>query len=156
MSHAADVVSILKLHKHTLATAESCTGGLISGEITNVPGASEVFLGGVVSYANAAKESLLGVSYETLTEQGAVSEAAALAMAAGARRALHADYGVSVTGIAGPSGGTPDKPVGLVWIAVAGPTRARARAYRFDGNRDAVREETVEAALAQLLEEISG
>ncbi|MCI0744764.1 MAG: competence/damage-inducible protein A [Verrucomicrobia subdivision 3 bacterium] len=117
----AVVVRLLTERKQTLALAESCTGGLIANRITNVPGASAVLLAGVVAYSNEAKQQLLGVSAETLAAHGAVSEPVAREMAQGARKRTGADYAVSVTGIAGPSGGTPEKPVGTVYIGVATP-----------------------------------
>jgi len=115
----AVVVGLLRARKKTLALAESCTGGLIANRITDVPGASEIFLGGVVSYANSAKEKFLGVRAETLTTHGAVSEPVARAMAVGAREKFGSDFAMAVTGIAGPSGGTAEKPVGTVFIALA-------------------------------------
>ncbi len=114
------VVRLLTEKKKTLALAESCTGGFIANKITNVPGASAVFLGGVVSYANSAKEKFLGVRAETLKRHGAVSEAVAREMAEGAREKFGADFALAVTGIAGPGGGTAEKPVGTVFIALAG------------------------------------
>jgi nicotinamide-nucleotide amidase len=122
----------------TLATAESCTGGLVSARLTTVPGASEVFVGGVVSYSNEAKRRLLGVPEEILTEYGAVSAETAAAMAAGARAALHADVALGVTGVAGPDGGTPEKPVGLVFLHVEGPDRDAALRLELPGDREAV------------------
>ncbi len=113
------VVALLTARKQTLAVAESCTGGLIAHRITNIPGASAVFLGGVIPYANAAKQALLGVRPETLDRDGAVSEATAREMAIGVRTRLNADYGLAITGIAGPGGGTLEKPVGTVFIALA-------------------------------------
>ena len=113
------VVKLLAQKKKTLALAESCTGGLIANRITDVPGASEVFLGGVVSYANAAKEKFLSVRAETLQSHGAVSEAIAREMALGAKEKFNSDFAIAVTGIAGPSGGTAEKPAGTVFIALA-------------------------------------
>jgi nicotinamide-nucleotide amidase len=115
----AVVVRLLTARKKTLALAESCTGGNIAHRVTNVPGASSVFLGGVVSYANEAKEKILGVRSQTLKEHGAVSEIVACEMAEGAREKFGADFAIAVTGIAGPGGGTPEKPVGTVFIALA-------------------------------------
>jgi nicotinamide-nucleotide amidase len=128
------VIRELTQRGQTLALAESCTGGHIAHRITNIPGASAAFLAGYVTYANAAKVRTLGVREELLREFGAVSEAVAREMAEGARRVSGADWALSVTGIAGPSGGTPDKPVGTVWMALAGPdgTEAVQRLNRFD------------------------
>lgn len=122
----------------TLATAESCTGGLVSARLTAVPGASEVFVGGVVSYSNGAKRRLLGVPGEILSEHGAVSAETAAAMAAGAREALDADVALAVTGVAGPEGGTPGKPVGLVFLHVQAPEREAALRLELPGDREAV------------------
>ncbi|MEZ4273019.1 MAG: nicotinamide-nucleotide amidohydrolase family protein [Myxococcota bacterium] len=112
------VVALLKSSKQTLATAESCTGGLVGDLITDIPGSSEIFVGGVVAYSNAVKESLLGVNSQILVEHGAVSEATVLEMARGVKKRLHSDIGLAISGIAGPGGGTPDKPVGTLWFAV--------------------------------------
>ncbi len=117
----AVVVRLLKERKETLAVAESCTGGHIANRITDVPGASAVFLGGCVTYSNEVKQNLLGVSGETLAKHGAVSEPVAREMASGVRTRLKADYALATTGIAGPDGGTPEKPVGTVFIALATP-----------------------------------
>src|SRR4029077_14962107 len=114
------MVRLLTERKETLALAESCTGGAIANRMTNVPGASAVLLAGLVTYSNQAKEKFLGVGAGTLVEHGAVSEAVAREMAEGARRQTQADYALSVTGIAGPSGGSPSKPVGTVFIGLAG------------------------------------
>jgi len=116
----ADVLRLLKERKQTLALAESCTGGCIAHRLTNVPGASVVFLGGVVAYSNAAKQKFLGVRAGTLTARGAVSEAVAREMAEGARKKFGADFALAVTGIAGPTGVTRRKPVGTVFMALAG------------------------------------
>lgn len=140
-----------------LATAESCTGGLVGARLTKVPGASDVFLGAVVAYANEVKESALGVSTETLERSGAVSAECALEMAQGARRALSADVAVSITGIAGPDGGSEEKPVGLVFFCVASEKETLAQEIRFSGDRDQIRRYATVAALhllRRLLEEI--
>ena len=135
------------------ATAESCTGGLIAGAITDVSGSSGWFERGFVTYSNEAKIELLGVRPETLSRFGAVSEETARAMVAGALERSRADVAVAVTGVAGPTGGTPEKPVGLVWLAwgVRGAA-VEAASRRFPGNRAAVREATVAVALDGLLE----
>jgi nicotinamide-nucleotide amidase len=131
---------LLRERRETLALAESCTGGLIGSMITDVPGSSDYFLGGVVSYANSAKEELLGVSPETLSLHGAVSVEAASEMARGARERFGASIGAAVTGIAGPDGGTPEKPVGTVCLAVSGPGgRSVAKKRVFPGDRGVVR-----------------
>jgi nicotinamide-nucleotide amidase len=138
----------LKKRGLTLAVAESCTGGLMGSRITSVPGSSAYFLGGVLSYANSAKIRLLGVPAKIISNRGAVSEECASAMARGARRALGADLGVSITGVAGPDGGTKAKPVGLVFISVSGPGRAESvKRLEINGPRDAVRSRAVTAAL---------
>lgn len=141
------VLADLELSLMTLAVAESCTGGLLSARLTDVPGASAVFLGGVVSYSNEAKEALVGVPRELLVEHGAVSEPTARAMAAGARSAFSSDWGIGITGIAGPTGGTPDKPVGLVHWAVAGPSGIAAARRVFTADRAIVRLWSVHMAL---------
>ncbi|MBI1317683.1 MAG: nicotinamide-nucleotide amidohydrolase family protein [Candidatus Hydrogenedens sp.] len=153
MSSAAEIVAALQQRHATLCTAESCTGGLVSAAITSVAGASNVFLGGVTAYANTAKIALLGVPESILEAHGAVSEETAAAMASGARRAFRADYAISVTGIAGPGGGTAEKPVGLVYIGAEGPARSVVRRCLFDGDRDSVRAQTVAAAF-DLLKEV--
>lgn len=131
----------------TVALAESCTGGLVAKRLTDVPGSSAYFLGGVVAYSNEAKAALLGVSEETLRRHGAVSAETAVEMALGAVRRFGAALGVSVTGIAGPGGGSEEKPVGLVFIGCAAGERALARRFQFTGNRDRVRQYTAMAAL---------
>jgi len=134
----------------TLATAESCTGGLISSRITDVPGSSGAFLMGAVCYANEAKTGILGVPPGMIAAHGAVSEEVAIAMAEGARRRSGADVAVSDTGIAGPSGGTPEKPVGLVWIGISSAKGSRAERHLFAGDRATVKLRASQAALALL------
>ncbi len=135
----------------TLATAESCTGGLVAHHITNVSGSSAYFLGGFVTYANEAKETLVGVRHDTLVAYGAVSEQTARQMAYGARQRLGADIGLSVTGIAGPTGGTSEKPVGLVYIALSAADADRCQRYVWQGNRLQNKEQSAQAALQLLL-----
>ena len=134
----------------TLAVAESCTGGLIGHRLTNVPGSSTYFLGGVIGYSYDAKERLLGVSHDTLYDFGAVSEQTVREMARGARRALGADIAVAVTGIAGPGGAMPGKPVGLTWIALSARDTDEARQFTWSGNRETNKAQSADAALSLL------
>jgi nicotinamide-nucleotide amidase len=131
----------------TLATAESCTGGLVAERLTSVPGASDVFLGGIVAYANAMKERELGVPTDTLADYGAVSAETARAMAAGVRSRLGADVGLAVTGIAGPGGGTPEKPVGLVHVHVETPSESRGVDFSYPADREWIRRRAAVAVL---------
>lgn len=133
------LVKALCAAKKTMATAESCTGGMIASKIVNVSGASDVFLEGCVTYSNAAKMRTLGVKAETLERFDAVSRETALEMAEGARRRADADYAVSVTGLAGPGGGTPEKPVGTVWLGLATREGVQARLLQLHGNRERIR-----------------
>ena len=134
----------------TVAAAESLTGGNVSARITAISGASNYFLGGIVAYSNAAKASVLGVSEETLATRGAVSAECAREMAEGARRAFGADVAVATTGIAGPGGATERKPVGLVYIALAGPDGVTTEEFHFPGGRAVVTDASTEAALLML------
>jgi nicotinamide-nucleotide amidase len=131
----------------TLATAESCTGGMVATRLTSVPGSSDVVLGGIVAYANQVKQAELGVPEEILRAHGAVSAATAAAMASGARARLGADVGVSVTGVAGPGGGTPEKPVGLVYVHVETPDASRGLEFSYPADRDGVRRRAAVSAL---------
>ena len=151
MSVEEAIGNLLTQRGQTLTTAESCTGGLLSHRITNVPGSSAYFLGGLITYSNEAKEALLNVSHATLLAHGAVSEETAREMARGARRRLGADIAVSVTGIAGPSGGTPEKPVGLVYIALSAPDSERCQRHLWHGDRIANKEQSTDAALKLIL-----
>ncbi len=138
-----------------LATAESCTGGLIAAALTDIAGSSDVFDRGFVTYSNEAKMEMLGVSVATLSQHGAVSEQVAIEMAQGAQVRSNADLVVSVTGIAGPGGGTAEKPAGTVWLATVFKGRTIAVLHRFPHkNRDAVRHLSVEAALDLMLERV--
>jgi nicotinamide-nucleotide amidase len=134
-SLASVVLELLRRRDETVAVAESCTGGGIGAALAAVPGASDVFLGGVIAYANAVKQQVLGVSQTSLAVNGAVSDPVALAMAAGVRQLTGASWGIAVTGIAGPGGGTAAKPVGLVHIAVAGPDGSISEGVHFSASR---------------------
>lgn len=144
------VVKLLNTQGLTVTCAESCTGGLLSGRLINVPGVSDVYRAGFVTYSNKAKQSLIGVRGRTLKQYGAVSPQTAREMALGAARAARADVAVSVTGIAGPDGGTEEKPVGLVYIGCCVKGRVTVKKYQFSGNRSKIRESTVAAALTLL------
>ena len=139
-----------------LALAESCTGGLVGNRITDVAGSSAYFLGGLISYAYEAKVDLLGVQWETLNSKGAVSREVVLEMARGARKVLHADIAVSVSGIAGPGGAMPGKPVGTTWIGLATNDGEWARLFQFSGNRIENKSQSAEAALQMLLDHLQG
>ena len=146
------------LHKRNLklVLAESCTGGLVGSRITDVPGSSEYFLGGVVAYAYEAKAELLGVSWDTLNSKGAVSRETVLEMARGVRSRMNGDIAVSVSGIAGPGGGTPEKPVGTTWIGLAAEDGEWAKMYQFSSNREGNKSQAGEAALHLLLDYLQG
>lgn len=150
MSLACNVLKALA--GRTLATAESCTGGMIGEALTGVAGASKVYKGGIISYWNEAKRTLLGVDEDLLERYGPVSDPVAKAMAEGAIKALSADVAVSVTGLAGPDGDEYGNPVGRVYIGYADSTCAIAREFTFVGDREAVRRQAAEAALAIILE----
>jgi PncC family amidohydrolase len=157
----SDLLMVLnKVHKQLLArqqtvsVAESCTGGLVGAVLTEQPGSSKYFLGGIQAYANAMKTDLLSVRRETLLSFGAVSEEVASEMALSIRRFSGSDWAISTTGIAGPDGGSEDKPVGTVWISVAGSEDVFSQKLTLDGERSAVRHGTVLAALTLLLEHL--
>jgi nicotinamide-nucleotide amidase len=141
------VLELCRAHGWTLATAESCTGGLVAARLTGVPGASDAFLGGIVAYGNDVKERELGVPTALLAEHGAVSPKVAEAMAQGARARLGTDVAVAVTGIAGPDGGTPEKPVGLVYLHAEGPDGGVGREFSFPGDRASIRARSAVGAL---------
>ena len=148
---AAEIGAALRRTGQTLALAESCTGGLVCHCITNIPGSSDYFLGGVVAYANSTKEKVLGVPAETLQKHGAVSRETAVAMAEGVCDLLDADIGVAITGIAGPGGGTPKKPVGLVYISLATRGVHTCERHVWSGDRRANKRSSAQAALQLLL-----
>lgn len=147
---------LLRARGLKLATAESCTGGLVGDRVTNVPGSSDYYLGGVVAYAYEAKVALLGVSWGTLAQYGAVSKETVLEMSRGARKALGADIAVSISGIAGPGGGLPNKPVGTTWIGLSTPDGDRARIHLFKGDRTQNKASASEAALQFLVDYLKG
>lgn len=152
---AKNLVEFLTKNHETAATAESCTGGLIGGAITSVSGASAVYEQGYITYANSAKEKLLGVKKETLETLGAVSVDTAFQMAEGVCKASGSPLGIAVTGIAGPGGGTPEKPVGLVYIGISYREQTRVYECHFGGDREAVRKGTVFTALRLAYKTIS-
>jgi PncC family amidohydrolase len=147
---------LLRQKKLKLAVAESCTGGLVSDRITNVPGSSDYFMGGIVAYAYEAKVKLLGVSWDTLAAHGAVSRQVALEMARGARQALETDLAVSVSGIAGPGGETDEKPVGTTWIGLSTPEGEWARGFCWQGNRLENKAASAEAVLQIVADYLQG
>ena len=147
---AREVIEAAKADGKTIGTAESLTGGLIGSTLTSVPGSSEVYRGGVVSYTNEVKNQVLGVSQELLDEQGAVCAEVSEQMARGAREKLNCDIAISVTGIAGPGGEEPGKPVGTVWMGVCAGGDTKSRLLQLDGSRESIRLKTVEAALQEL------
>jgi len=150
------VGDLLRQKGWKLATAESCTGGLIGHRITDIPGSSDYYLGGVVAYAYEAKVAVLGVSWETLQKHGAVSRETVLEMARGARVLLGADIAISVSGIAGPGGATPDKPVGTTWLGLSTAEGEWARVYRFSGDRAQNKAASAQAALRFVLDALTG
>jgi nicotinamide-nucleotide amidase len=149
------VAERLLKHRQKVCTAESCTGGLIAKTFTDLAGSSDWFERGFVTYSNAAKNEMLAVPVSLIDDYGAVSEAVATAMANGALRHSKADYSIAVTGVAGPGGGSDDRPVGTVWIAVASAEQMVARRYQFDGDRQAVRVATMQSAFELLLDLVS-
>jgi nicotinamide-nucleotide amidase len=147
--------TLLKQRQLTLATAESCTGGLLGTHITNIPGSSAYFLGGVIAYCDEVKRQLLGVPGDVIAQHGAVSRETALAMASGGRKLLNSDLALATTGIAGPTGDSPHKPIGLVYVALAAVDAHECRECRWEGNRWQNREWSTRVALELLLEYLS-
>lgn len=155
MSDAGALLERLRDDGLTIAVAESCTGGLLGAALTDLPGASTVFLGGVIAYQDRVKETLLDVPHDLLETNGAVSASVVEAMADSIRDRLEADMGIAVSGIAGPEGGNRKKPVGTVWISVVGPgDLVAAHRLQLEGGRQAIRERSVDAALRYALEAI--
>ena len=150
MAQAASIIDELRRRKLAVATAESCTGGMLAAALTDIPGSSDVFGWGLVTYSNEAKAQLLGVSRDTLAEFGAVSPQTAREMASGLLRVSGADIALATTGIAGPGGGSAEKPVGLVYIACGDEDDLQVKRCLFSGGRDAVRRQTVAEALFML------
>jgi nicotinamide-nucleotide amidase len=147
-----ELLNLLRARKLTIGFAESCTGGLLSATLTALSGVSDVYMGSIVSYSNAAKMDVLGVDPEALKKEGAVSETVARQMAQGTRKQLKVDVSVAITGIAGPTGGTPDKPVGTVCFAVGGPGLAESSIRKhFSGGRNEVQEASVRFAIEYLI-----
>jgi nicotinamide-nucleotide amidase len=146
---------LLTQNHMTVATAESCTGGLLSHTLTGVSGSSAYFMGGIIAYDNRIKMDFLGVRIETLRKHGAVSRETAREMALGIRKAFDVDIGLSTTGIAGPTGGTPQKPVGLVWIGLSTARFTETFECHFDGDREHNKRSTVQVILSRLLESLS-
>ncbi len=147
---------LLTTQKRTLALAESCTGGLVGSRVTDVPGSSAYFLGGIMAYAYEAKVNLLGVSWDTLEAHGAVSREVVIEMARGVREALKADIGLGVSGIAGPGGGMPGKPVGTTWVGLAAAKGTWARHFCWDGDRVQNKADSADAVLQMLLDYLQG
>lgn len=150
------IAELFRQKRMTLAIAESCTGGLISHRITNIPGSSKFFKGGVVAYSNEMKTSILGVSRKAIRDHGAASSDIAHAMAEGAKRVLKSDIAMAITGIAGPTGGTDKKPVGLAFMAFSGRKTVRIHKILFKGNRVTTKKRFSDAALKFILENTAG
>jgi nicotinamide-nucleotide amidase len=148
------LIQIFRQRKLTLSFAESCSGGKLSVLLTEQAGISDIFLGSVVSYSNDTKVNLLGVRRDTLLSEGAVSEKIARQMAQGVRRQIHSDCSVAITGIAGPSGGSPEKPVGTVWFAASGPNFEVAEKKLFKGSRVEIQNQAAEFAIEFLLQSV--
>ncbi len=156
MKPAEKLGELLTSQNLTLAIAESCTGGLLGSAVTDVPGSSAFFLGGIIAYSDTSKIEILGVPAQTIERNGAVSDRTAICMAKGILNNFACDIGIGITGIAGPSGGTEQKPVGTVFVAVANDERELARGFSFKGKRQDIRESAVNAALELTCEFLEG
>ncbi len=150
-----EAADLLRKKKHTLVTIESCTGGMVGAALTTLPGISDVYLGGYITYSNMAKQAAVGVKPRTLAQHGAVSAQIAVEMAKGGRRKLLTTHALSITGIAGPDGGSPDKPIGTVWICVLSHfEEVDCRRFVFPGDRASIRDQAACAALTMLIQNI--
>ncbi len=156
MTLAERLGTALTERRWTIATVESCTGGGLAYRMTSVPGASAYYVGSIVAYANRVKADIVGVAPEIFDEHGAVSVQAAEAMAVNGRAGLEADLCLAITGIAGPGGATPGKPIGTVFISAAGPSDTRTERFDFTGDREAIRQHAIDAALGLALELLAG
>lgn len=154
MSHLQTIAEHLTSHRQTVTCAESCTGGLLAGALTSIPGSSQWFHQSFVTYSNQAKQERLGVMPDTLLKHGAVSRETVYEMARGAKAVAQADYALSISGIAGPGGGSAAKPVGTVWFGLSTPEGSFEQTVLFTGDREAVRAQAVEYALAFLAEHL--
>ena len=151
MTPEEKIAAILENESLTIALAESCTGGLVAGKITDIPGSSRYFMAGLVTYSNEAKTKFLSVPEEIITQNGAVSAIVAELMATGVRDGVGVDIGLSITGIAGPAGGSPEKPVGMVFMGLATKKGVSVERFLFIGDRQEIRRQATEAALRMLL-----
>lgn len=156
MNALQGLLEILRDRRLTVSFAESCTGGLLSSRLTEIPGVSDVFQGAVISYSNRVKQELLEVNSGDLQQQGAVSEIVARQMSEGARRRLHSDWSVAITGVAGPGGGSSTKPVGFVWFAASGPSGTVSVSRQFEGTRVQIQSLAAEFACEWLISAIKG
>jgi PncC family amidohydrolase len=155
MSEDAKKLGMLLLQRRqTLSVAESCTGGMLGAAVTDVPGSSAYFKGGVIAYSNEIKEKILGVSPELLRSKGAVSRDAVEAMAEGAAKVCGSSCSIAVSGIAGPDGGSADKPVGLVYIGICAPDKVQSFEFHFAGDREKIRKEATKAGLEKMVESL--
>ena len=149
-----NLIDKLRARKQSVGFGESCTGGLLSATLSAIPGVSDIFMGSIVSYANQVKMDLLGVSASALKTEGAVSKEVARQMAQGVRKQLKCDWSIAITGVAGPTGGTKEKPVGTVWFAVSGPKFEATEKKMFSGSRTEIQQRAVEFAIEMLLREM--
>ncbi len=153
---AEEMSHILRHRGQRITTVESCTGGLVGASITALPGSSDIYPGGFITYSNELKHALVGVSPDTLEAHGAVSAQTAIEMAFGGRSSAHAQFAIAITGIAGPNGGTDDKPVGTVWICTAGPDDSfDCRRFVFPGNRDEIREQSAISSVRMVIQKLN-